>query len=348
MKPSSALTALFSLLFAFTLQAVAESQSNEEGYWPTEKWSQASAVSQGFSAQKLNELDKYIEKRLPTATCVLIIRNGFIVTERYYDGLEDTKRAVYSVTKSVMSCLVGIAVARNEVASIEQPVVEIMPSVFKESTDPQMRSMTIKHLLTMTSGISETYSESYWQVISTEGFARMFRKPLEGVPGKKFSYNNVNTNLLSMILTEKTGLRASEYAEKYLFMPLGIRGYIWGSDDGYTLGTSGLMITARDLAKIGYLILKKGQWDGRRMLSEEWIRQATSVQTTTNQRYENEPLGYGYGWWMFGSHNFQAIAALGSFGQQLIIVPELALIVVMTGGSLDILRDVILPALENQ
>jgi CubicO group peptidase (beta-lactamase class C family) len=108
------------------------------------------------------------------------------------------------------------------------------------------------------------------------------------------------------------------------------------------------MITARNLAKIGYLILKKGQWDGRRILSEEWITQATSGQTTTNERYESEPLGYGYGWWTFRIHSFQAIAAFGSFGQQLIIVPELALIVVMTGGSVDVLRDVILPALENR
>jgi CubicO group peptidase (beta-lactamase class C family) len=200
----------------------------------------------------------------------------------------------------------------------------------------------------MASGINEAYSESYWQVMGTEGFTRMFRKPLEGIPGKKFSYNNVNTNLLSMVLTEKTGLRASEYAKEHLFMPLGIKGYIWGSYDGYTLGTTGLMITARDLAKIGYLILKKGKWDGKQILSEEWITRATSGQTTTNERYVNEPLCYGYGWWMFRIHNLQAIAALGSFGQQLIVVPELALIVVMTGGSLDILRDVILPAIESQ
>jgi hypothetical protein len=99
MKPRPAFTILLSLILAFTLQTVAQSQANEESYWPTEKWSQAATGSQGFSALKLNKLDEYIKKRLPMTTCVLVIRNGFIVTERYYDGLEDTKRAIYSVTK---------------------------------------------------------------------------------------------------------------------------------------------------------------------------------------------------------------------------------------------------------
>ena len=173
-------------------------------------------------------------------------------------------------------------------------------------------------------------------------------------PGEVFGYANVNTNILSTILTDQTGMSASDYARRYLFEPLGIRSFTWAQRDQYSDGAGGLSIATRDLARIGYLVLKRGQWDGRRIVSERWIEESTGTQAATGETYRGKPIGYGYLWWLHEFSGYRAITAYGFGGQFVTVLPDLDLVIAMTGereasgDREDIIPDVIIPAVVGR
>jgi CubicO group peptidase (beta-lactamase class C family) len=336
------------LLIATMMQAYAEDKNN--AYWPTSEWREASPASEGMNSSKLQELDRYIAEKLPNTTSLLIVKNGLIVAEKYYSGSAETLRSIYSVTKSAISCLIGMMLDHNIIQSLDQRLESILPSVFSEESEKLARVITIRHALTMTSGADPSMTSGIGKIdIST-----LFQIPLAAKPGTMFFYSDINYNILSMIITEKTGMQASDYAAAYLFGPLGIRNFKWRSYEGYTLGGVGLMLNARDMAKLGYMLLRKGKWDGKVLLSEQWINEATRPQVVTGQKYGNGGFDYGYGWWTADIGGFSTFGAFGFLGQIICVVPQFDLIVVVTGEQektgerLDIIKDIIIPSLiEN-
>jgi CubicO group peptidase (beta-lactamase class C family) len=160
--------------------------------------------------------------------------------------------------------------------------------------------------------------------VSPDWVKFMLDKPLVAEPGRVFNYCSGCSHVLSAVVQETTGTNPRDFADQFLFKPLGITDYRWDANGaGTPIGGWGLQLTPRDMAKLGYLYLRKGQWEGQQIVSAEWVENATRTHTET----DNE-LGYGYQWWTYPT--LSAYTALGRGGQTVFVVPELDLIVVTT------------------
>ena len=325
-------------------------QDREGAVWPTNTWRESPPEEQGLSSDLNQKADDYIRGKVPTTSSVLVTRHGFIVLEKYYDGEADSLRELYSVTKSVVSTLVGVALYDKDIENVDQMVYVIAPRLFSEDSAKGTRGITVRHLLTQTTGTEPSMSDG----IGIADISFLFQLPLVYKPGSKFVYSNVNYNILSMIITERTGLLSSEYAREHLFTPLGISKYDWHASEGYTVGGDRLRMSARDIAKVGYLLLRKGKWESSTVLSEEWVDQATQKQVMTDSRYGRNQMGYGYGWWVFEIEGYSVFAGIGHLSQILCVIPKLDMVVVLTGGldktadRLDFVRDVIVPCIQKE
>jgi CubicO group peptidase (beta-lactamase class C family) len=343
-----------------------------------EGWAASSPEEQGMEASRLSALDSSLADEHGNIDAMLVIRNGRVVYEKHYsrdygDMNEGRRQApgVYnyhdpewhpyyqrgelhtmqSVTKSVTSALVGIAIGRGEIAGVDVRVIDFLDGYDIANLDEWKRSMTLQDLLTMRAGIawdedSVPYTDPENSCAGMENSNDWIQfvvdRPMARQPGTAFLYNSGASQLLSLIIKESTGKHVDEYAEEHLFGPLGITRYHWKvTPTGFPDTEGGLYLTARDLAKIGYLYLRDGVWDQMRVLPEGWV--AASVQ----RRVEDTGslgMGYGYQWWLVPwgrKGDSYAFAALGYGGQRLFVVPELDLVAVFTGWNID---DV--PALE--
>jgi CubicO group peptidase (beta-lactamase class C family) len=280
---------------------------------------------------------------------LLVVRDGRLVFERYYGGAQAGQFFdVYSVTKSVTSALVGIALAQGKLRSVDQKLVELFPEHAK-GAEPRLRRLTLADLLTMRAG------QSFEPIESSGNWTRtLLTRVFEHEPGTVFAYDSGSSHLLSAALTKVTGKRAADLAAEQLFGPLGIQdGWRWPDDgQGVSIGGDGLAFRARDLAKLGQLYLQEGRWHGRRLVPAAWVRESTRKHTDVG-----EPrLGYGYQWWVHESETPRAggYAALGYGGQAIVVLPRLDLVVVVTTeprGDTDvrsIVEELILPAVESR
>jgi CubicO group peptidase (beta-lactamase class C family) len=189
--------------------------------------------------------------------------------------------------------------------------------------------MTLEHLLTMTSGLEWVEGDSAYRAIyaSRDWVKSMMDMPMRSQPGAQFNYCSGCSHVLSAIVQAKTGRNVRDFAEKELFAPLGIVGARWDTDtQGIPIGGWGLQLTPREMAKLGFLYLHNGVWDGRQIVSAEWVRTATEKHTSTDSQ-----LGYGYQWWIYP--RWGAYAALGLNGQTIFVVPDLNLIIVTTAAT---------------
>lgn len=262
---------------------------------------------------------------------VVVVRNGTVVMDTVvYPFPEGDLHQVYSITKSVVGTLIGIAIDRGVLAGVDVPVVEILTDAVPATVDELKASMTVEDLLTMSSGLACRDSFLYeWQGLaemqaSDDWAAHVLALPMSEEPGTKFEYCNGASMLLSAILSEVTGMSASEFATDVLFDPLGISDFSWpASPDGVTLGWVGLMMSPADLAKVGLLYLRDGKWDGDQVVSSAWIDAATRAQIDPGFTD-----GYGYQWWVDAGYPF----ANGYGGQFIFVIPDLDLVVVFVAG----------------
>ena len=263
------------------------------------------------------------------------MRHGYIVYERYFQGGRDTPRALWSVTKSVLSTLVGIALDRGFIRSIDQPMLDFFPEFSGRPLNPEVRKITLRHLLTMSDGISGEALD----FLLTEGKLSV---PLQHEPGTGFYYNSMSPQVLAIILTRVTGQKVRDFAMRRLFWPLGIFEVRWFEQNGFNLGAFGLELTTRDAAKLGLLFLDRGRWAGRRIVSPEWIAEATREQIRVPRSAEFTALTgpyftdqYGYYWWIRPRPGAPAYMAQGFGGQFLYVIPDLDLVAVITTNDQD-------------
>jgi CubicO group peptidase (beta-lactamase class C family) len=314
--------------------------------WPTQGWEAARPEDQGMDGSLSGRIESYIAEKLPKTTSIVVVRHGYLVYEKYYQGNQDTLRDTYSVTKSFTSALVGIAIANQQLPGLDSKAITLLKDVDTSRSRPFARMVTIRHLLTMTSGIAKAMGGG----IGAFEIEELLKSSLQGQPGETFSYNEANPNLLSMIVTDNTGMALADYAKQHLFGPLGILSYKWAASMGYTIGGDGLKLTTRDLAKLGYLYLKGGHWEGMQVVPARWIAESTAGQTLTGDPMARGLREYGYFWWLLSFGRYPAYTAYGFLGQIICVVPELGLVVAATGehensgDRLDIIRDVIVPA----
>lgn len=328
-----------------------ESTLTQGVYWPTQDWRTSTPEEQGMHTQPLSDMLSEIDKKDLDLHSLLVIRHGFIVSETYYRTYHaDTPHVLYSVTKSFTGTLIGIAIDQGRIDSVDHLVLDYFQDIDIREPDPRRETMKLEHLLTMTSGLGwqdedPVFGEMYR---SQDWVAYVLNKPMLEQPGSHFNYCSGCSHILSAVIQQATGKNTQEFATKFLFKPLGISSYRWEEDSkGIPIGGWGLSMTPRDMAKLGYLYLHKGEWDGQQIVSSQWIEKATQKYVDTDGE-----LDYGYQWWI--NPRLGAYMALGRFGQTVYVLPEEDLIVVTTAGSMEnhdeifrLIETYILPAIQD-
>jgi CubicO group peptidase (beta-lactamase class C family) len=317
--------------------------------WPTDGWQTAEPEALGMDAGKLAAMLEDIRVNLPGLRSVLVIRHGYIVSETYFGtATAEQSREIYSVTKSFIATLIGIAKDQGVIPAVDTPIADLLPAERLDQMDDTKRAITLQDALTMRMGLS--WNETDWGYVGVlraeDSVQYMFNLPLQSEPGTEFLYCSGCSHVLSAVIQARTGQTAAEFAADYLFAPLGIGDVTWeASNDGTTLGGWGLKLTPREMAKLGYLYLHEGAWDGQQVVSPEWGEAATTQQTAADG-----DLGYGYQWWIHP--RFGGYAALGRGGQMVYVAPEKDLVFVATADDLDhgplwqLIEDYVLPAAE--
>jgi len=275
-------------------------------------------------------------RETPGILSLLVQRDGVLVAEEYFHGSStDSLDQAWSVTKSVMSILTGIALEKGYLASLDQTISGFLAPI-ADSVPEDKGRITIRQLLTMTSGLQwheldggDEYSR--W-VSSGDMVQYVLDLPWAYPPGQTFLYNTGGTHLLSVILTEATGTSTLDFARQHLFSPLGIDSVAWWRDErGYYTGGMGLWIRPRDMVRIGELFLREGVVGNTRVLSREWVAASTAAHVTTGGVVPFGPE-YGYLWWVGQGQGRDFYFANGYAGQFILVAPDLDLVVVATSA----------------
>jgi len=268
---------------------------------------------------------------LPRLRSLLVSHAGELVLEEYFNGASPTRPAnIKSVSKSVISALIGIAIAQGHLTGVDQPIADFFAEQL--GTDIGKTEITIEDLLTMQAGLETTSNRNYgaW-VLSSNWVEFALNQPLELLPGTVMEYSTGNTHLLSAILTSATDLTTLEFARQTLTGPLGFRLLEWPRDpQGIYFGGNDMEMTPRQMLAFGELYLNDGRADDRQIVPQEWVQ--ASLRPRTESRREAGRY-YGYGWWIRRTAGLQTPYAWGFGGQFIVLVPELDLVVVTTSDS---------------
>ncbi len=299
---------------------------------PTQDWQTSTPDEQGMDAGKLQEMVDSVESQKLGLHSLIVIRHGVIVSETYFSGYSaGMTHELYSVTKSFTGTLVGIALEQGLISGLDARVLDFYPGSIFENPDPRKDAMTVQDLLSMRSGLDWVEGDAAYTAMynSLSWILYVLNLPMASAPGTEFVYCSGCSHVLSGILYQVAGQDVRGFADEYLLGPLGITDYGWNVDSqGIHLGGWGMQLTPRDMAKLGYLYLHEGNWEGQQLVPREWIRQAVQPRVEVDAG-----TPYGYQWWVFpdfpGTEN-GAYSALGHAGQTVFVVPELDLLVVTT------------------
>ena len=275
-------------------------------------------------------------RALPRLRSLIVQWKGDVVREHYYGGATATTPAnIKSVSKSIISALVGIAIEQGHIRGLEQPIAELLPAETR-TLDSAKRAITVGDLLSMRAGLQSTSFENYGRWVTSRNWvAFALRQPMTDARGGPMVYSTGNSHLLSAIITRATKLSTYQFAQRHLARPLGIQLRPWQTDpQGIYFGGNDMFLTPRDLLKIGTLYMNGGTHEGRQIVPRAWIDSTFPPRTSSPWNGH----GYGYGWWTRNAQGYDVRFAWGYGGQYLFLVPELQLVVVMTSDA-DVQRD---------
>jgi CubicO group peptidase (beta-lactamase class C family) len=271
-------------------------------------------------------------------TAFLVIHDDKLLYEKYFNGYDERSlNTSFSMAKSFASALVGIAIDEGYIKSVDEPITNYIPELLKR--DKRFESITIRNLLTMSSGIK--YEEGGFLPWGEEAddtktyYATDLRElalncRIESKPGEYFEYNNYNPLLVGMILERATSMPVSRYMEKKLWRPMGMEADgSWSLDskkDGFEKMESGVNARARDFARFGMLFAKEGNWNGRQLISREWVEESTRPDKSTDPSQD-----YQYFWWVNTPDGKNHFSAQGNYGQYIYVAPEKDLVIVRLG-----------------
>jgi CubicO group peptidase (beta-lactamase class C family) len=290
-----------------------------------------------MDSEALAQAFEYVRQNQIPIHSLLIVRNGYLVLDAYfYPFQENQVHDGASMTKSITSTLIGIAIGEHKLSSVRQPVLSFFPGRNIDNRDERKDRVSVEDLLTMTSSLDCHFDRgeiTLKEMTKSKDWVQfMLGLPMVAEPGSKFEYCSGGMHLLSGIISQATGSSALEFARRELFQPLGIKGDIWPSDpQGVNDGWGDLHLLPRDMAKIGYLWLNEGHWENRQIVPTERMRAAT-------QRHSHPNFGggeYGYGFWVYPERNPAQYEALGRGGQRISVTPAKNIIVVCTGGDFE-------------
>ncbi|GAC32341.1 beta-lactamase [Paraglaciecola polaris LMG 21857] len=366
-------------------QSQKSSEKNTASYsWPEEQWDTSSPEAEGIDPVMLNRFVEQLKSdKYGRVNHFILIRNGRIVVDEkikrdytaiaanvspeetiglntrnpifgyedayyhpYYKGSD--LHSLQSVTKSVTSIALGIAIDAGHIQGVNAPVSPYFEAYEFDKSDSRRASMTIKDLLTMQSGIEwqteGDYQDPLNSTVALENadnwIQLILNHPMEREPGKFFEYNDGVSVLLGKIVREATGQRLDKWAEEHLFDPIGIESYYWKiTPDGEVDSMGGLYLSAHDLARVGLLMLRNGKWKDKRVVSQSWVRQSTERHVIDRAPDDDESnAGYGYQWWLPNPVTADTVAfsAFGFGGQRLTVIPALDLVIVFNGWDLHV------------
>jgi CubicO group peptidase (beta-lactamase class C family) len=271
-------------------------------------------------------------RQLPRLHSLVVNHRGRTVIE-YYDRPDRRQRPanVKSVSKSVISTLVGIAIARGQLPGVAAPIATWFPQL-RRDPDPRKREITIEDLLTMRSGFVTTSFTNYGRWVASRNWVDyILSRPLEASPGQGMEYSTGNTHLLSALLTRATGQSTRAYAQAHLAGPLGFTLSRWPTDpQGIYFGGNEMLLTPGQMMTLGQLYLNEGRHGARQVVPEAWVRASC---TGRGRSRFNPDQTYGYGWWSRDFAGQNGCFAWGYGGQYVIVFDELDLVVVTTSAT---------------
>jgi len=272
-------------------------------------------------------------------TAFLVIHDDELLYERYFNGYDETSlQTSFSMAKSFASALVGIAIDEGHIKSVNEPTTNYIPELLEK--DKRFKSITIRDLLTMSSGIKyEEGGDLPWSEEADDTktyYATDLRElalencQIEGKPGQYFEYNNYNPLLVGLILERATGMHVSRYLQEKLWKPMGMEAEgSWSLDStssGFEKMESGVNARARDFARFGMLFAKEGNWEGKQLISRAWVEESTRPDASTDPS-----LDYQYFWWVDTPDGENHFSARGNYGQYIYVSPEKDLVIVRLG-----------------
>jgi len=240
---------------------------------------------------------------------------------------------IKSASKTVIGALIGLAIEQGHITSIDDPVSKYLPNYFAQAPDDARQSMTIQHLLTMSSGLESTSIRRYGAWVTSRNWIRYtLNGDLESVPGTEMEYSTGDSHILSAVLTEATGMSTKAFAERYLFGPMRVTIGGWDRDpQGYYFGGNNMAISPLGLLEFGKLYLYNGRYQDRQLLSPDWVRDSQTVYFE-KVSYNSRAHDYGYLWWNNSFAGYESWFAWGYGGQFVFHFPELQAVVVVTGN----------------
>jgi CubicO group peptidase (beta-lactamase class C family) len=298
-------------------------------------WEISTPAAEGFNEAMLRSaISPYFsDDRYVTAISLIVVRNSKLVVEAYVRDRNDRyqKRQIQSIAKCITSLVFGIARDMNYFGDLDQKLYEIVPNAF--DGDVRKRGITLRHLLTMNSGLdfdNDDFAHELFMEKQKDVMKIILAKPLFALPGQLYDYRDCDPQLLSGALHVQSGHTLDEMAQNSLFGPMGIADYYWErNEDGDSWASEALFMRPRDLAKIGQLVLNKGKWNDRQLVSQTWVEQCTSIQSNPNSgQPDNVRFSFGF-YWRIQPNNV-AFEANGAGGQQILIIPDRNLVIVFT------------------
>ena len=300
-------------------------------YWPAQDWRTVTPEEQGFDSGKLAELLQAVRDQNIGLDSLLIIRNGYLVLDATFYPYDNAfPHDLASVTKSVMTTLIGIAIDQGKI-QLDQSMISFFPDRIIANLDGRKEKITVRHLVSNVNGFESGCMEGDMPTIQAmmadpDWVQHSLDRNVVHEPGDFFCYDSPGIHTLSAILQEATGMTALEFARQNLFAPLGISDVIWESDpQGYTRGWGDLHLKPRDAARIGYLFLNLGVWEGKQIVSAKWVEEATKMQHHAGSD------DYGYGWWV----EDEVYWAFGRGGQRVMVAPQYHLVIVTTASNFE-------------
>lgn len=329
----------------------------------TDGWETNNLKSQKIDTARIYQLFTQLRNGENKLHSVLLIKNNQLIIEEYFnDHSANQQHDLRSATKSIRSILLGIAIDKGYIANIDDPISKYLTNkVPTKNLDERKDKITIKHLLTMSTGLDC----NDWDKKSKGQEDKVYRKedwiqytldlPMANEPGTVSNYCSMGTVLLAEIIGQASGIPIDKFAEKYLFKPLGISNVSWEHTSKKEIIPSGkrLYMTSRDMAKIGQLVLNKGKWNDKQVVSEKWIEESTTP------KIKITGIDYGYLWWNIPFEEKEIISkvATGNGGQYILVFPKLDMVAVFTGGAYNsqedklpfaIIKDIFLPTFMNK
>lgn len=341
-------------LAALLCGPAAFAQAEAQGVWPTQQWQTSTPEEQGMDSMALVNLLDFGKTR--SLDSLLLVRHGRIVLDAYYAPYtSDIPHRINSATKAVVGTLAAMAHKDGLLDNFEHPVLDFFADRSIVDIDHRKKAITVQHLLDMTSGIDWNeplggFPASMIEMSRQPDWIKfVLDRPMASAPGELFNYNSGSTHLLSGIIAKLTGMSTADYAKAKLFGPLGIKVSNWWRDpQGISTGGYGLALLPRDMAKIGYLYLRNGQWDGRSLVPPAWIDKVSHA--TVNMNMPRMPeLRYSNLFWAVPDK--QVYMAVGYHCQIIMVMAQLNIVAVMTARDfcpLDRLADYIVGAIKSK